>query len=126
MRTELVTSLKRQATALLLDIERDKDPILIAQHGLPARICWMSRRMSSWSIAWQSSKESRAGALIKDPPGPPKFCPGPRGLAARLDSGARRQRRDMRRGAFAQRGEVVATFERRGDPTVGVAVGEFT
>jgi len=64
MRTELVTSLKRQATALLLDIERDKDPILIAQHGLPARICWMSRRMSSWSIAWQSSKESRAGALI--------------------------------------------------------------
>jgi len=82
--------------------------------------------MSSWSIAWQSSKKSRAGALIKDPPGPPKFCPGPRGLAARLDSGARRQCHNMRRGAFAQRDNVVTTFERRDDPTVGVAVGEFT
>lgn len=36
MRTELVTTLKRQATELLSDIERDKQPILIAQHGLPS------------------------------------------------------------------------------------------
>lgn len=36
MRTELVTTLKRQATALLSDIERDKEPILITQHGLPS------------------------------------------------------------------------------------------
>ncbi|MFO1506404.1 MAG: type II toxin-antitoxin system prevent-host-death family antitoxin [Lysobacterales bacterium] len=35
MRTELVTTLKRQATALLADIERDRKPILITQHGLP-------------------------------------------------------------------------------------------
>ena len=35
MRTELVTTLKRQATELLSDIERDKEPILITQHGLP-------------------------------------------------------------------------------------------
>ena len=35
MRTELVTTLKRQATELLADIERDKQPILITQHGLP-------------------------------------------------------------------------------------------
>lgn len=35
MRTELVTTLKRQATELLSDIERDKQPILITQHGLP-------------------------------------------------------------------------------------------
>lgn len=35
MRTELVTTLKRQATELLADIERDKEPILITQHGLP-------------------------------------------------------------------------------------------
>lgn len=36
MRTELVTTLKRQATELLSDIERDKRPILITQHGLPS------------------------------------------------------------------------------------------
>lgn len=36
MRTELVTTLKRQATQLLSDIERDKQPILITQHGLPS------------------------------------------------------------------------------------------
>ena len=36
MRTELVTTLKRQATELLSEIERDKEPILITRHGLPS------------------------------------------------------------------------------------------
>lgn len=36
MRTELVTTLKRQAAELLADIERDREPILITQHGLPS------------------------------------------------------------------------------------------
>ena len=36
MRTELVTTLKREATELLSDIERDRQPILITQHGLPS------------------------------------------------------------------------------------------
>ena len=36
MRTELVTTLKRQATERLSDIERDREPILITQHGLPS------------------------------------------------------------------------------------------
>lgn len=36
MRTELVTTLKRQATELISDLERDKQPILITQHGLPS------------------------------------------------------------------------------------------
>lgn len=35
MRTELVTTLKRKATDLLSDLGRDKEPILITQHGLP-------------------------------------------------------------------------------------------
>lgn len=35
MRTEQVTTLKRQATELLAELERDKEPILITQHGLP-------------------------------------------------------------------------------------------
>ena len=36
MRTELVTTLKRKATDLLSDLERDREPILITQHGLPS------------------------------------------------------------------------------------------
>ena len=36
MRTELVTTLKRQATELLADLERSRQPILITQHGLPS------------------------------------------------------------------------------------------
>lgn len=36
MRTELVTTLKRKATDLLAEIRRDKEPILITQHGLPS------------------------------------------------------------------------------------------
>lgn len=36
MRTELVTTLKRQATEILSELERDKQPILITQHGLPS------------------------------------------------------------------------------------------
>lgn len=36
MRTELVTTLKRRATELLSDLERDREPILITQHGLPS------------------------------------------------------------------------------------------
>lgn len=36
MRTELVTTLKRQATALLSELERNREPILITQHGVPS------------------------------------------------------------------------------------------
>ena len=36
MRTELVTTLKRQATELLEDVGRRREPILITQHGLPS------------------------------------------------------------------------------------------
>jgi prevent-host-death family protein len=35
MRTEPVTTLKRQVTELLADLERSKQPILITQQGLP-------------------------------------------------------------------------------------------
>ena len=38
MRTELVTTLKRQATELLDDLARDKKPILITQHGVPSAV----------------------------------------------------------------------------------------
>jgi prevent-host-death family protein len=36
MRTDLVTTLERQATELLSELERSRKPILITQHGLPS------------------------------------------------------------------------------------------
>jgi len=36
MRTELVTILKRKATEILSELERDRAPVLITQHGRPA------------------------------------------------------------------------------------------
>jgi prevent-host-death family protein len=36
MKTELVTTLKRQATKILARLAKDQAPILITQHGLPA------------------------------------------------------------------------------------------
>ena len=36
MRTELVTTLKRQATDLINEITTEQEPVLITQHGLPA------------------------------------------------------------------------------------------
>ena len=36
MRTELVTTLKRRATELLSELARDREPILITQHGMPS------------------------------------------------------------------------------------------
>ena len=36
MRTELVTTLKRKATEIIADLERDHEPVLITQHGRPA------------------------------------------------------------------------------------------
>ncbi len=36
MRTELVTTLKRQATRLIAEIQEDRNPVLITEHGRPA------------------------------------------------------------------------------------------
>ncbi len=36
MRTELVTTLKRQATEILAELERSKQPVLITHNGLPS------------------------------------------------------------------------------------------
>ena len=36
MRTELVTTLKRQATKILADLHQSKEPILITEHGQPS------------------------------------------------------------------------------------------
>lgn len=36
MRAELVTTLKRRATELIAEVEREKEPILITHRGLPS------------------------------------------------------------------------------------------
>lgn len=36
MKTELVTTLKRQATRLLSDLRKSGEPVLITEHGKPA------------------------------------------------------------------------------------------
>jgi prevent-host-death family protein len=36
MRTELVTTLKRKATEIIAELETERDPVLITQHGRPA------------------------------------------------------------------------------------------
>lgn len=36
MRTELVTTLKRQATKILSELRRSREPILITEHGVPS------------------------------------------------------------------------------------------
>jgi len=36
MRTELVTTLKRRATEILNQLGKDREPILITQHGIPS------------------------------------------------------------------------------------------
>lgn len=36
MKTELVTTLKRQATKILADLRESKEPVLITEHGRPS------------------------------------------------------------------------------------------
>lgn len=36
MKMELVTTLKRQATRLIAEIQEDRNPVLITEHGRPA------------------------------------------------------------------------------------------
>ncbi len=36
MKTELVTTLKRQATKILADLHKSKEPVLITEHGQPS------------------------------------------------------------------------------------------
>jgi prevent-host-death family protein len=36
MKTELVTTLKRQATKILADLRKNKEPVLITEHGQPS------------------------------------------------------------------------------------------
>ena len=65
MRTELVTTLKRQATELLSDIERHKEPILITQHGLPSAYLVDVETYQLWRASPAGSKPSLKGAWLR-------------------------------------------------------------
>lgn len=71
MRTELVTTLKRQATDLLEAVERDREPILITHHGLPSAYLVdatsfeaMQRRMSLLESIARGEKAIEDGRVL--------------------------------------------------------------
>jgi prevent-host-death family protein len=71
MRTELVTTLKRQATELLSELERHRQPILITQHGLPSAYLVdvdtferMQRRMSLLEGIARGEKAIEEGRVV--------------------------------------------------------------
>jgi prevent-host-death family protein len=71
MRTELVTTLKRQATELLSELERNREPILITQHGVPSAYLvdvetyeTMQRRMSLLEGIARGEKAIEEGRTI--------------------------------------------------------------
>ncbi|HEY0965856.1 MAG TPA: type II toxin-antitoxin system Phd/YefM family antitoxin [Opitutaceae bacterium] len=75
MKTELVTTLKRKATEIISDLQADRDPILITQHGKPAAYLVdvatyesMNRRMSvleGIALGEQAVREGRVLSQAK-------------------------------------------------------------
>lgn len=74
MRTELVTTLKRQATELLSELEKSKEPILITQHGLPSAYLvdvnsyeTLQRRMALLEGIARGEKAIEEGRVLSHP-----------------------------------------------------------
>ena len=51
MRTQLVTTLKRHATEILNQLEKDREPILITQHGVASTLELHLDRVSTGSVS---------------------------------------------------------------------------
>ena len=71
MRTEVVTTLKRQATKLLADLHESKEPILITEHGQPSAYLldvadyeWMLARMKILEGIAQGEQAIREGRTM--------------------------------------------------------------
>ncbi len=71
MRTELVTTLKRQATEILAKLQRDREPILITQHGVPSAYLLdvetyenLTRRMSLLEGIARGEKAIEEGRIV--------------------------------------------------------------
>lgn len=48
VRTELVTTLKRQATEILNQLKKDREPILITQRGVPSAYLVDAETFETW------------------------------------------------------------------------------
>jgi prevent-host-death family protein len=71
VRTEVVTTLKRQATKLLADLHESKEPILITEHGQPSAYLldvadyeWMLARMKILEGIAQGEQAIRDGRTM--------------------------------------------------------------
>ena len=71
MRTEVVTTLKRQATKLLAELHESKEPILITEHGQPsaylldvANYEWMLARMKILEGIIKGEQAIRDGRIM--------------------------------------------------------------
>jgi len=74
MKTELVTTLKRRATEIIADLQVERDPILITQHGKPAAYLVdvstyeeMNRRISVLEGIALGEQAIRAGRTVSQP-----------------------------------------------------------
>lgn len=71
MKTELVTTLKRQATKILADLHETKEPVLITEHGQPSAYLvdvedyeFMQRRMQILEGIAKGEQAVREGRVI--------------------------------------------------------------
>lgn len=71
MKTELVTTLKRQATKILADLHESKEPVLITEHGQPSAYLvdvedyeFMQRRMQILEGIAKGEQAVREGRVM--------------------------------------------------------------
>lgn len=71
MKTELVTTLKRQATKILADLHETKEPVLITEHGQPSAYLvdvedyeFMQRRMQILEGIAKGEQAIREGRVM--------------------------------------------------------------
>lgn len=80
MKTELVTTLKRRATEIISDLQGEKIPILITQHGKPAAYLvdvatyeGMNRRLSVLEGIALGEEAVRDGRTVSQPQAKRRF-----------------------------------------------------
>ncbi len=71
MKVELVTSLKRQATTILAELHKTREPVLITEHGMPSAYLvdvgdyeLMQQRMQILEGIAKGEKAVQAGKLV--------------------------------------------------------------
>ena len=84
MKTELVTTLKRQATKILADLRQSKEPVLITEHGQPSAYLidvddyeMMQNRLKILEGIARGETAIREGRVFSSPRRPRKGLSGP-------------------------------------------------